>query len=161
MVCCSDGQQGLKGVDKYCDDADPTKLPFCPGGGATGYGCVRAASGEGQGIPSLLQANTEAAESVLESEQTSRSEPRTTFKFASVFDNADTIKTFRAIGRRLAQTSCAKGQWCAPPSVTLWDLPVALIVSALIAPSIVVVVVAVAVLIQRRQSTTQKHLLLP
>ena len=28
MVCCSDGQQGLKGVDKYCDDTDPTKLPF-------------------------------------------------------------------------------------------------------------------------------------
>ena len=41
MVCCSDGQQGLKGVDKYCDDTDPTKLPFCPGGGATGAGCVR------------------------------------------------------------------------------------------------------------------------
>ena len=42
MVCCSDGQQGLSGVDRYCSDTDPTKLPFCPGGGATGRGCIRA-----------------------------------------------------------------------------------------------------------------------
>mmetsp|Transcript_35150 Transcript_35150/g.100640 ORF Transcript_35150/g.100640 Transcript_35150/m.100640 type:complete len:197 (-) Transcript_35150:50-640(-) len=41
IVCCSDGQQGLSGISKWCNDEDPTKLPFCPARGATGGGCIR------------------------------------------------------------------------------------------------------------------------
>lgn len=59
---------------------------------------------DGRGEANLLQANTETGEIVVESEQTNRSEPRATFKFGSVFDNADNLDVFRAIGRPLVES---------------------------------------------------------
>ena len=60
MVCCSDGQQGLKGVAKYCNDTDPTKLPFCPARNVTGHGCIRSLKVGCESAPRVqLDVNTE------------------------------------------------------------------------------------------------------